>query len=280
MSIDLVDFTTFAQVIQDQGDCGSCTWFDITGVMEALYKQKYGKDLKLSERDGFFCSGGTCEQGNTMEDPLNYARDAGVATEECCPYGDVINGVDHKCGDGKCGEWWVNGVKIASWKKLNTQTEIDAAIREGPICMSMAVPQSFLNYAGGIYHSLGFFDSIAGYHAIGCFGKNFTEGWLELRNSWGAHGWGEQSLSNHIAGEEGWARVKCDDTALELEYYKIVINGPIAEPGPQSTPSPCWIGNHMAAMMNWMIVATGVIGKNLHIQWLIRKGRFYYLNPR
>lgn len=225
-----------AQPIQDQGQCGSCVAFGLTGIMEALYKQKYGKDVKLSERDLFFCSGGKCEQGNTMEAPLDHAEDVGVATEDCLPYGDTINGVNHDCGDGRCGEWWVSGVKIASWVKLGSQEEVDAALREGPLFMSMAVPQSFMNYVGGIYHSLGLFDPIVGYHAVGCFGKNFEEDWVEVRNSWGATGWGERSLSDHIEGEVGWFRMRSDDPALELEFYEVVINGEIP---PDPDPDPC-----------------------------------------
>ena len=236
MSEKLIDWTYLAQPIQDQGQCGSCVAFGLTGVMEALYKQKYGKDVKLSERDLFFCSGGKCEQGNTMEAPLDHAEDVGVATEDCLPYGDTINGVNHDCGDGRCGEWWVSGIKIASWRKL-APAEIDEAIRRGPLFMSMAVPQSFMNYAGGIYHSLGLFDSIVGYHAIGCFGKNFEDGWIEGRNSWGATEWGEESVSNHIPGEEGWFRAKQDDPALELEFYEVEINGQIPEPKP---PESLW----------------------------------------
>lgn len=261
----LVDWTPLAEPIQDQGQCGSCTRFGLTGVIEALYYMKYGKHVKLSEKDGFACTGASCSTGDTMENPLNYARDVGISTEKCCPYGDMIDGVDHPCGDGRCTEWWQDGVKIASWKKLSMQTDIDAAIREGPLFISMAVPQSFMNYASGIYHSLGEVDKIVGYHAIGCFGKNFTEGWLEVRNSWGAAGWGEKSLSDHIAGEEGWFRVKCDDAALELEYYKVVVDGPIPEPQP--TPSPCARGNTVAKIMSFFS------------RLLRRRGRFYYLNP-
>jgi len=265
---DVVDWTHLAQPIQDQGNCGSCRAFGLTGVMEALYFQKYGKQVKLSERDLFFCAGGTCDTGLEMEEPLDYVKEHGVATEECCPYGDTINGIDHKCGDGKCIEWWVDGVKIASWHKLNTQEEVDAAFREGPVDMAMAVPQSFINYTGGVYHSLGWFDMIVGYHCIGGFARNFTEKWDEIRNSWAAQGWGEKSLSDHIPGEEGWARVKNDDAKLELEYYKVVINGPIPEPEPEPTPSDCTRGNTIAKVMNF-------------IPWLLRrKGRFYYLNPR
>lgn len=234
MSVDIVDWSYLAQPIQDQGRCGSCTWFGLTGVMEALYKQKYNKEVKLSEKDGFFCSGGTCETGNTMEAPLKHARDMGVATEECCPYGDVADGVDHECGEDRCGSWWVDGVKIASWEKLTNQEEVDAALRNGPVFMSMAVPQSFMNYAGGVYHSLGPFDPIVGYHAVGGFGKNFNEDWVEARNSWGAEGWGEKSVSDHIEGEEGWFRMKQDDPALELEYYRVVIDGAIPEPEPET----------------------------------------------
>lgn len=229
MSSDIVDWSHLAQPIQDQGQCGSCTGFGLTGVIEARYKQKYGKDVKLSERDLFFCSGGKCDQGNTMEAPLDHARDIGVATEECLPYGDTIQGVDHDCGDGRCGEWRISGVKIASWKKIQA-SEVDEALRRGPLFMSMAVPQSFMNYAGGIYHSLGLFDIIAGYHAIGCFAKNFKELWVGARNSWGPDGWGEESPSNHIPGEQGWFRMEQNDPALELEFYEVEINGPIIEP--------------------------------------------------
>lgn len=254
-----------AQPIQDQGQCGSCVSFGLTGVIEALYKQKYGKDVKLSERDLFFCSGGRCDQGNTMEAPLDHAKNVGIATEECMPYGDTVNGVDHKCGDGRCGEWWVDGIKIASWMKL-PPTEVDATLREGPLFMSMAVPQSLMNYVSGIYHSLGVFDPIVGYHAVGCFGKNFEERWVEARNSWGAAGWGEESVSNHIPGERGWFRAEVDDAALELEYYKVVVDGEIP-PEPKPTPSPCPVGNVAAKILS------------LVPRLLRRRGRFYYRNP-
>ena len=275
--MSVVDWTALAEPIQDQGQCSSCTSFGLVGVMEALYFQKYGKQVKLSERDLFFCSGGKCEEGNTMEAPLDHARDEGVATGECCPYGDVADGRDRDCGEGRCGEWWVEGVKIASWVKLNKQAEIDAAIREGPLFMSMAVPQSFMNYVGGVFHSLGVFDPIVGYHAIGCFGKDFDNRWIEVRNSWGPQGWGEESLSKHIPGERGWFRAQADDEALELEYYKVVINGPIPEPEPP-TPSPCTVGNGVAKLANKIIDAADWLGRRLHIKALRRRGRFYYLN--
>lgn len=238
MSDDLADFSTLAQPIQDQGQCGSCTAFGLTGVIEALYFQKYGKHVKLSERDLFFCSGGSCERGNTMEAPLNYARDTGVATEECCPYGDVSMGRNHYCGDGRCGSWYVDGVRIASWKRLTDPAEIDAAMRAGPVYLDMAVPQSFMNYTGGVYHSLGLNDRIIGYHAIGGFGKNFTRGWIEGRNSWSPNDWGEESLSNHIAGEKGWLRMQQNDARLEIGVYQVTIDGPIP-PTPPPPPSPC-----------------------------------------
>lgn len=263
MSVDIVDHTSLAQPIQDQGQCGSCTAFGLTGVIEARYFQKYSKQIKLSEKDLFFCSGGKCNDGNTMEAPLNYAQNNGIATEECCPYGNAASGTNSSCGDGRCGEWWVDGVKIASWQQLTTQAERDVAMREGPIFIAMAVYQSFMNYAGGIYHPLGDFDPIIGYHAVGCFGKNFTEGWIEVRNSWGVE-WGEQSLSNKY-GEEGWFRA-VDEPTIFCEYYRVEINGPIPEPEPQ--PSPCQRGNAVAKIMNF-------------IPWILgRRGRFYYLNRR
>lgn len=249
--MSFVDWSFLAQPIQDQGQCGACTRFGLTGIMEARYFQKYGKQVKLSEKDGFACTGASCNTGDTMEAPLNYARDVGIATEECCPYDDMKNGVDHPCGDGRCGEWWVSGVKIASWKKISA-SEVDDAIRRGPLFMSMAVPQSFMNYAGGIYHSLGLFDVIAGYHAIGCFAKNFKELWVGARNSWGPDGWGEESLSNHIPGEQGWFRMDQNDPALELEFYEVEINGPIPEPKPE--PEDFWslLWENLLDFLRWI----------------------------
>jgi hypothetical protein len=173
-----------------------------------------------------------------MEAPLNYARDTGVATEVCCPYGDVFQGVNHACGDGRCSNWYVDGVKIASWKLLSDPAEMDAAMRAGPVYLSMAVPQSFMNYNGGVYHSLGLGDPIIGYHAIAGFGKNFTQGWIECPNSWGSSGWGEESLSNHIPGEKGWFRMQQSDTALQINVYQVTIDGPIP-PQPTPPPTPC-----------------------------------------
>lgn len=245
------DLRNWCSPIRDQGQCGSCTAFGTIGDWEPLIRvaeNNPNDPIDLSERDLFFCSGGTCETGNTMDAVLNQTL-KGVCTEACCPY----DGLDHACGEGRCPNWQVDGKVTKAWQTVTGAVNMKALLLDRPLVSTMEVHQSFMNYVSGVYHSLGLFDPVLGGHCIAIVG--FDDGlgaWL-VRNSWGA-GW----------GISGYAWVRYGDSAIDDTMYQLMPDGPIP---PAPTPSPCPFGNWAARIANFFLRLVG------------RKGRFYYMNP-
>lgn len=245
-----IDWRNMCTPIRDQGSCGSCTAFGSIGCWEANLKILLHLDADLSERDLFFCSGGLCEFGNTVENTLNRAI-RGIATEECCPY----IAVDSGCGSGRCSEWWLNGFKLESWLSINAIEQMKEALKQGPLVGVMDVHESFLHYISGVYHSLGADDPVVGGHCITIVGYDDSLGAWLIRNSWGT-GWGMQ----------GYCWIQYGDSAINDIMYQIVLSAYKPDPDPP-TPSPCKVGNTASRLLNLL-------------PWLLhRKGRFYYLDP-
>jgi len=214
-----IDWRPYLKPVKDQGDCGSCVPHGINKTWEGEIRIKAGDEaleIDLSERHLFSCCGGTCDSGTTMEAALNQAL-RGVALERDCPY----DAKDHECGEGLAEDWWKNGKKMETWSKVSSVDEIKKMLEEGPLAATMAVHQSFLNYVGGIYHNLGAFDPIKGYHCICLAGNNDNEDYCIIRNSW-TRDW----------GEEGDARMRwseLDDAA----FFIRPSDKPIPEPEPE-----------------------------------------------
>lgn len=238
------------QPIQNQGNCGSCTAFGTIGAWEAKIKIELGISIKLSEKDLFFCSGGLCDYGNTMEAVLNQATDVGCASETCDSY------VDHDCfcGEGRCPDWASGGAKLKSWKPINSISEMKAALDVAPLVGVMDVHESFLHYQGGVYYNLGPQDPVMGGHCVTVVGYDDSIGAWLIRNSWGT-GW----------GEEGYCWIKYGDSNIDVCMYQLELD--TNPPNPNPMPSPCKLGNGVARL------------GNLFAKLFRRKGRFYYLNP-
>jgi len=152
-----------------------------------------------------------------MEAALNQALN-GVSLEQDCPY----DALDHPCGEGLAKDWWKRGKKLDSWFKFSGFSDIKELLEKGPLAATMAVHQSFMNYAGGIYHNLGAFDPIVGYHCICLAGNNDDEDYCIIRNSW-TRDW----------GEEGDARMKWSE--LDDAVFRVI---PSDEPIPEPEPEP------------------------------------------
>jgi hypothetical protein len=250
------DWTAYANPIQDQKRCGSCVAFDITGVWEAILNIVSGEVVKLSESHLFFCGGGRCAYGSTVENLLNRALQ-GVCLESCLPYSqNVQNGNNESCGQGICANWWLQAKKLKGWQAVSDPTQILVLLDSGPLVATMEVPQSFLNYTGGVYSRL-VNDPIIGRHGIGAFGY-FWDCFKIIRNSWGL-GWGQNCIINGVA-RPGWCMIA--PSGLDGVMYQITPDGPVPEPGP--TPSPCKLGNRFVNIVNKILEKSG------------HQGRIYY----
>lgn len=210
------DWRNYCSPIQDQGECGSCTAFGSIGAWEPNIRILEGNPtdpLKLSERDLFFCSGGTCENGNTPKAVLDWAQSNGTCSEACLPYGDVSNGTDYPCGARICASPVYT--KIVSWTPITSVTQMKALLAKGPLVTTMICHQSFMNYVSGVYHNLGASDPIVGGHMIAIVGYDDTKGAWLLRNSWGTE-W----------GMAGYCWIKYGDSNIDNTMYQIVPTTP------------------------------------------------------
>lgn len=228
------DWRSYCSPIQDQGSCGSCTAFGTIGVWEPavrIFETDPTDPIKLSERDLFFCSGGTCEDGNDVPSTLDWGVSNGVCSDACLPYGKTYDGIDYTCSQGRCSAYWVGSSKLALWSAVYDAPSMKAALDKAPLVTTMAVHQSFISYVGGVYHSLGDSDPVIGYHCIGIVGyDDAQQAWL-LRNSWGT-GW----------GMGGYCWIAYGDSAVDSTMYQLIPDG--TEPIPPNpvppTPIPWW----------------------------------------
>lgn len=278
-----VSWASYGKPEKDQGNCGSCAWFGTIKTLEMLLKIRAGDPnlpIDYSEQDLGACSGSSCEQGSLMENILNTLM-TGICTEECLSYKARTTA----CGEGRCAEWEKTGIKIKSWTKITNWEDMKIPLRKGPIVGTMAVHQSFTNYAGGLYKSQGIMDPIIGYHCICLDGFDESLNAVQLINSWSFWGMVIEGVAQH-------ALVDKDDSEISVESYLIELDGeipPQPEPGP--TPSPCEKGNGIARRLNQSPTLrqySKMINRVLNpFLWFLHRkgrfysfaGRFYYLNP-
>lgn len=258
--LGFADNRVYCTPITDQASCGSCTAFGLVSAWEEKLKKEKGITVDLSERHLFFCAGGGCNTGNTVDKTLSRAM-VGVALETCLPYGNSASGVDHKCAEGiTCTDWWTHGKKIKSWVRTYDDDGIKQKLDAGKaFSCTMMIYQSFMNYVSGVYHKLAN-DPFMGGHMMAIVGYDDSKSAWLVRNSWGT-GWG---MLGYI-----WVGYK--ECGIENDIVDFELDDALPEPEPNPpdppTPSPCPTGNGTAKVMNFL-------------PWLLhRTGRFYYLNP-
>ncbi len=190
-----VDWTNFTTPVRNQGSCGSCWAFAVTGALEAniLIRENMplGEDNR-AEQILVSCSGaGSCGGGSVGSASI-YVQSVGLPPESDFPY----TATDNTCSNAEPG-WQDNTSKVGSWSYVNTTPANLTAIKNalstyGPLVTTMDVYYDFYSYKGGIYeYSTG---SLQGGHAVLIVG--YTDdpsrpdgGYFKVKNSWGT-GWG------------------------------------------------------------------------------------------
>jgi C1A family cysteine protease len=225
------ELTKWLSEIQDQINCGSCPSFGNIGVWEGCIRIKENNPsdpIKLSEAHLFFCSGGTCDGGNTVEATLNQAMQ-GVCLESCLPYKDQ----DQACGTGICKDWWLNAKKLAGWNAVNEPIEIKVLLDTIPLNGTMSVHQSFFNYVSGVYKNLGAQDPIVGGHDIGVVGYSDKLNAHLIRNSW--KGWGAGCIVNGV-NRPGYCWIDYGELDQQMQQL-LLSDDPVPAPNPPP-PTP------------------------------------------
>lgn len=181
------DFVTPAR---DQGNCGACWSFSMTGGLES-YSLIQGSDpdadINLSEQILISCGGiGSCDGAGGLN--ADYLVNTGLPPESYYPY-TASNG---SCSGAQSG-WQDHTYKIGSWGSVDQSVDAlkQAVAAYGPIPAGFIVYADFMNYQSGVYsYTTG---EKEGGHAILVVGYSDEGQYFIVKNSWGAD-WGENGF--------------------------------------------------------------------------------------
>ncbi|CAO1343860.1 unnamed protein product [Diamesa hyperborea] len=184
-----VDWRTKGAVtpVKNQGRCGSCWTFSVTGAMEGQQFRKNNKLVSLSEQNLLDCSKSHGCKGGWMNTAFDYIkRNGGIDTEQSYPY----RGVEGRCAFNKKN---IGAIcrGFSNIPRGNEESLKNAVATKGPIAVAINVGHSFQSYHSGVYYEracnpnqLNHAVLVVGYGSEG--GKDY---WL-VKNSWGG-GWGQ-----------------------------------------------------------------------------------------
>ena len=173
--------------IKDQGQCGSCWAFSVTGALEGLQGVSQKKLIPLSEQQLVDCStsyGNEGCNGGDMDLAFKYVKDKGIQSEDDYPY----YAWDYDCA--------YNASKvvfnISGWADVaqNSTDALAQAVANGPVSVAIEADQEVFQY-----YQWGILDTFECGHyldhgvlVVGYVKDDFHY-WI-VKNSWGS-GWGE-----------------------------------------------------------------------------------------
>ncbi|KAL1509143.1 hypothetical protein ABEB36_003928 [Hypothenemus hampei] len=182
-----IDWRTQGYVtgVKNQGQCGSCWAFSVTGAMEGAYFKKSGNLVSFSEQQLVDCTTSFnygCD-GGWMELVYPYIAEYGIETESAYPY---------TAKDGSC-KYDASKIvtKISSYRNTHDEAALLEAVGTlGPVSVSMDA--SYISsYSSGIFSSTkcDITNLNHGVLVVGYGSENGVDYWI-IKNSWGSS-WGD-----------------------------------------------------------------------------------------
>ncbi|XP_035285349.1 cathepsin L1-like [Anguilla anguilla] len=179
--------------VRDQGHCGSCWAFSVSGAMEGLMKRQTGKLVPLSPQNLLDCSssyGNLGCNGGYLSKTFRYIiENKGIDSDSSYPY-ESREGKCRYSVQGRAG--YCSGFQIL---QRGDERALQVAVANvGPVSVRINALPSFNSYRGGVYDDPSCSSAetnhavlVAGYGTYR--GKDF---WL-VKNSWGTD-WGESGF--------------------------------------------------------------------------------------
>ncbi len=187
--------------VKNQGNCGSCYSFGTTAAAELLVNLYFNrhKDYDLSEQQLVSCQEGSCEDGGSPREALDFMVNTGIVLEECYPY---------KESDLDCSEVCSNPseqIQIAYWNSVVVEEDIKREIIAGATAALIYLWEHCALLVGYKVLEAGDNLFVGGYDTTSYISLDENSpligqtAWL-CKNSWG-ESWGNRGYGYFIAGK-------------------------------------------------------------------------------
>ena len=191
--------------VKDQGSCGGCYAFSSAGLVESLYKQKFGVDISLSEQQLLNCSKQNGCNGGLIGTSLGYIQNNGIHLTRASKYTGATGTCDTSLNtiinaatsDIATSASVSDGVKIASYKQVGNQSLLDLLnnLQTAPVSIAFNVTDALYQYKSGVFSASSCTNNTVN-HAVLAVGYNLEgdsdsgyKPYVLIKNSWGSS-WG------------------------------------------------------------------------------------------
>lgn len=214
--------------VKNQGQCGSCWSFSVTGALEGRYQIATGRLVSLSEQQFVDCDSqeSGCNGGYPPE-ALSWAKGRAICREDSYPY----TARDGSCRASSCSPGITAG-EITGYRQVpsGSSSGLASALNSGPVSVAVDANDPFGSYGGGVLTNR---CGTSLNHAVLAVG--YTSNYWKVKNSWGSR-WGESGYIRMTrSGDE------CG--ILDQASYPVMAGpGPAPSPpgpGPSPGPTPC-----------------------------------------
>ncbi|XP_066138275.1 cathepsin L-like proteinase [Euwallacea fornicatus] len=207
--------------VKDQGNCGSCWAFSVTGAVEAQIAISQKSNVILSEQELVDCEkrNNGCN-GGALIYAYQYVKETGLTYEDEYPYQGVKN---YECKNVKR-----KAVKLSSFSNITPYNEtqlISVVGNIGPASVAINADK-LQNYQSGVFNEL---CSNVVNHGVLVVGYNTEQNYWILKNSWGPN-WGEKgyfrlAMGSGLCGiaSQAYYPTKISSGSSKIHFFNVSV---------------------------------------------------------